>query len=195
MAATFDFSGMTDGQEWSELWTNNGTEVYSGKYAWTEGESGQTYTCIYANEGSLPDGNYRLQLFAGTDLPQLAESSIVIGSGSGGNVPPPASSGVTIFGTISDGDTGNPVLDAAVFLLNPGITYDQWSAANYPESNIYTYSVTDSKGQYVMPITISRDVTYTIVASAKGYYDRYGDNLVWTDQDPDRYQMDIQLTK
>ena len=195
MAATFDFSGMTDGQEWAELWTNNGQEVYSGKYAWTAGESGQTYTCIYANEGSLPDGNYRLQLYAGPDLSQLAESSVTVGDGSGGTVVPPAGNGVTLFGTVTDGDTGKPVADAMAFVLMPGVSYDTWSAANYPDSDVYTYTLTDSNGNYNMPLTIARGESYTIVASAQGYYDRYGDNLVWTDQDPDQYQMDIQLTK
>jgi hypothetical protein len=185
---------MSDGQEWAELWTNNGQEVYSGKYAWTGGESGQNYTCIYANEGSLPDGNYRLQLFAGTDLPQLAESSVTVGGGSSGVVPPPSGSGVDLFGTVTDADTGKPVAGALVFVLVPGVTYDAWAAANYPDSNVYTYTLTDSNGNYDMPLTISRGESHTIVASAQGYYDRYGDGLVWTDQDPDQYQLDIQLT-
>ncbi|MBI5840515.1 MAG: trypsin-like peptidase domain-containing protein [Chloroflexi bacterium] len=195
MAATFDFSGMTDGQEWAELWTADGQEVYSGSYAWTEGESGQSYTCIYATDGSLADGNYRLQLYAGADLPQLAESSVVVGGGSSGTNPPPASNGVAIYGTVTDADTGRTISDAQVFILQPGITYDQWSSANYPESNVYAYALTDANGGYEIPLSIARNEEYTIVASAQGYYDRYGDLLVWTDEDPDRYQLDIQMTK
>ena len=125
MAATFDFSGMTDGQEWAELWTADGQEVYSGSYAWTEGESGRSYTCIYATDGSLADGNYRLQLYAGADLPQLAESSVVVGGGSSGTNPPPASNGVAIYGIVTDADTGRTISDAQVFILQPGIIPNQ----------------------------------------------------------------------
>jgi hypothetical protein len=196
MAAAFDFTGMTDGQEWAELWTVDGQEIYSGKYAWTEGESGQTFTCIYANEGSLPDGNYKLQLFAGTNSPLLAESNVTVGGGgSGVVVPPPSSSGVTLYGTVTDADTGGPIANATVFVLVPGVTYDAWSGRNYPDADVYMYALTDSNGYYEMPYTVERSQSYTVVAGAQGYYDRYGDNLVWTDQDANPYQMDIQMTK
>jgi hypothetical protein len=186
---------MTDGQEWAELWTKDGQEMYSGKYAWTQGESGQSYTCIYANEGALPDGSYKLQLFAGSDLPQLVESSITMGGGSGGTVPPPSSSGVTLFGTITDADTGYGISGVYVFILNSGITYDDWAGRNYTENDIFTWTKTDANGNYRMAVAINRNTPYTFVASIQGYYDQAGDNLVWSDTDPGEYEFNVSMSK
>jgi len=57
------------------------------------------------------------------------------------------------------------------------------------------YTKTDSNGNYRMPSTLPRNTSYTIVISAKGYYDKYGDNLVWTDTDASEYRLDAQLNK
>jgi serine protease Do len=195
VAAVFNFSDMTDGQEWAEAWTVDGTELYSGKYAWNQGDSGESYTCIYSSEGALPDGNYHLQLFAGPDLPLLAESNVVVGDGTGGTTKPSTARGVTLSGKITDADTGKPIPDALVFVLKPGVLYDQWSQANYPEKDVYTYTSSDARGDYVMPIRVERNVSYTVVAGAKGYYDAAGDGLMWTDTDPANYQLDITLSK
>jgi len=198
IVAAFDFSGFTNGEAWREVWTHNGEQAYEGTAAWDQGESGSYGTYLGNPDPNapdvMPDGNYHVDIFIDNGGGPLTSGDVTIGGG-GGVAPPPANSGVTLFGTVTDADTGQPVANAMVFVLNPGVSYDQWSNANYPDSDVYTSTSTDSNGNYQMPYTVARDQSYTIIASASGYYDRYGDNLTWTNQDPDQYQLDIQLTK
>jgi len=42
---------------------------------------------------------------------------------------------------------------------------------------------------------LPRNAPYTIVISVKGYYDKYGDNLVWSDTDASEYRLDAQMNK
>jgi hypothetical protein len=44
-------------------------------------------------------------------------------------------------------------------------------------------------------VKLSRKTPYTFVASADGYYNTYGDDLVWGDDKPADFTMDITLGK
>ena len=96
---------------------------------------------------------------------------------------------------MTDSSTGNPVANAYVFVLVSGVNYDSWAAANYPDSQILMMTKTDANGNYRMPSTFPRNLPFTIVISAKGYYDKYGDALTWTDTDASDYRIDAQLNK
>jgi hypothetical protein len=193
MYATFDFSGMTDGEPWAEKWSLDGEVGYDGQYAWDQGSQGNYYTCMTNNGSPMPDGSYTLELSAGQNLDLLTQSDVVIGGGGPG---PNTNQGVvTVFGQITDADSGNPLPGAQVFVLLPGITYSQWEANNYDEANLFSYAMADDQGNYILPDKLALDVGYTFAIYADGYGITYGDNLVWTSQDPLDYQMDISLSK
>jgi serine protease Do len=193
MYAAFDFSGMTDGEPWGEKWLLDGEVGYDGQYAWDQGSRGNYYTCMTNNGSPMPDGSYTLELSAGQNLDLLTQSDIVIGGGGPG---PNTNQGVvTVFGQITDADSGNPLPGAQVYVLLPGITYSQWKANNYDEADLFSYAMADDQGNYVLPDKLALDVGYTFAIYADGYGITYGDNLVWTSQDPLDYQMDISLSK
>jgi S1-C subfamily serine protease len=195
MTAAFDFSGMTDGQAWGSSWTSNGEAIYQSNEAWDSGASGSYSFCLYNSSNPIPDGNYAVQFFVGEDARVLTQGTVTVGSGTS-NVPTqPPSNGISLFGTVTDAATGNPVANAYVFVLVSGVNYDSWAAANYPDTQILMMTKTDANGNYRMPSTFQRNLPFTIVISAKGYYDKYGDNLVWTDTDASDYRIDAQLNK
>ncbi len=115
--------------------------------------------------------------------------------GHGGSSQPSSSGEVQLSGSITDESTGKAIPGAYFFVLNPGVSFDHWSNAGYPQEDVFSYTKSNSRGQYVLPVKISRNVGYTIVVSAEGYLDSYGDDLVWTDQDPSDYVMDLTLGK
>ena len=117
-----------------------------------------------------------------------------MGKASGGSKPG-KKGGIQISGTVTDKATGNPIAAVYVIILNSGVNYADWVAANYTKADILTYTQSDSNGQYALPVKLSRNTPYTIVASAKGYYDVYGDSLTWDDTKPANFTMDIALSK
>ena len=190
MAAAFSFSGMTDGESWAEEWKVDGEVIYSSQYAWNYGSQGDTFTCLYNSQSSMPEGNYHIELYAGQNLDLLTQSDVVVGPGQTTN-----QGVVTVFGQVTDADSGNPLPGAQVYVLLPGITYSQWKANNYDEADLFSYAMADDQGNYVLPDKLALDVGYTFAIYAEGYGITYGDNLVWTSQDPLNYQMDISLSK
>jgi serine protease Do len=193
MIAAFKFSGFVNGEPWGEIWTSGGQKVYSGTYAWDQGSEG-TYGTSLSNQGNaLPDGSYHLEIYAGDSNAPLTQSDVVVGSGS--STPQSTVKGVRLNGTVTDRDTGNPISGAYIIVLNPGVSYEDWLAAGYPKADIFTYVQTDSNGNYVLPKRLARNTPYTIIASAEGYYDAYGDDQIWNEQEPADYTLDISLSK
>jgi hypothetical protein len=195
VAAAFDFSGMTDGEPWAEEWTVDGDVLYSSDYVWNLGKQGSTYTCIYNTQEALPDGNYHLELYAGQNFDLLAQNDIIVGGAGGNNTDPNVSQGVvTVFGQIYDANSNNPLPNAEVYVLYPGTTYAQWKANNFADGDIFSFAESDNQGYYTLPDKLVLNVGYTFVVYVDGYSITYGDNLVWNDQDPLNYQMDISMS-
>jgi S1-C subfamily serine protease len=199
MAGVFNFSGMTDGEPWAEKWLVDGQELYSttDKPAqWGSGSDGKTYTCLFSSQSGMPEGNYHVELYAGTNLQLMTQSDVVVGGGSGpGPNPQPDQGVVTVYGQIVDGGTLNPLPGAQVFVLVPGKTFAQWKTDNFADADIFTSAKADNQGNYTMPDKLALNVEYTFIVFMKDYKITYGDGLVWTDKDPVNYPMNVNLTK
>lgn len=195
MTAMFDYSGMTNGQTWGSTWSSGGQVIYQSNDPWDSGASGTYEFCLYNSKNPIPNGTYAVQFHVGTEKRVLTQGSVVVGSGAPPTPTQPTSGGITLFGTVTDSSTGKPVPSAYVFVLVSGVNYNSWAAANYPDSQILMMTKTDANGNYRMPLTFPRNMPFTIVISARGYYDKYGDNLVWKDSDPSEYRIDAQLNK
>ncbi|HEY5270921.1 MAG TPA: trypsin-like peptidase domain-containing protein [Anaerolineales bacterium] len=194
MAAAFSFSGMTDGEPWAEEWKVDGEVIYSSQYAWNSGSEGNTLTCLY-NDPAMPDGNYHIELYAGQPLDRLTQSDVVVGGGTTGPGQTTNEGVVTVFGQVTDADSGNPLPGAQIFVLNPGTTFAQWKTNNFADADIFSYAKADDQGNYVLPDKLALNVGYTFAVYVEGYNITGGDNLTWTSQDPVNYQMDIPMSK
>ncbi len=195
MAAAFDFSGMTDGEPWAEEWTVDGETLYSSDYVWNLGRQGTTYSCLYNETQPMPDGNYHVEFYAGQNYDRLTQGDVTVGGGGGNNPNPNVGQGVvTVFGQVYDVNSNNPLPDAEVYVLNPGTTYAEWKANNYADADIFSFATSDNQGNYTLPDKLVLNIGYTFVVYKDGYTITFGDDLVWTDQDPLNYQMDISLS-
>lgn len=198
IAVAFDFSGFVDGQGWGDKWYLNDEKIYDGTYTWSGGSSGQSNTYINTTDGSaLPEGTYKVELYVDNGGGAIGSSTVNVGNGGGNTGTPskPAANGVTLFGNIYDADTNKPLDGAYVFVLNPGVTYEQWADKNFPQEDIYSYTQSDSNGDYRIPDKVERGAIYAVAGSMDGYYDQYNNSMTWTDQDPDEYKLDIGLSK
>lgn len=199
IAAGFEFSGMTDGQLVVEHWYLNNEKVGEYSYAWEWGESGLFGTFL-PNEGKpMPDGNYRLEMFAGDAQNPMGNSNEVTVSGSGGQSSQPSQPSssedtISVYGQVYDASTNKPIPDAYVFVLKAGTTYDDWANANYSDEYILNFLQTGNNGKYEVT-GIPRGVEFTLVFAAEGYYDASADNLVANDSDPESFELNVGLNK
>lgn len=197
IATGFDYSGMTNGELVVENWFFNGEQVAEYSYAWEWDESGLFGTYL-PNEGDpMPAGSYYVELYAGESQVLMGKSSEVVVEGEGGTSQPqtPASGDtITVYGQVTDEATGKPINDAYVFILTAGTTYDEWANENYADQYIVTYLQTGANGKYQIS-DIPRNVEFTVVFSADGYYDASLDNAIASDSDPAEFELNVGLTK
>jgi hypothetical protein len=195
VAAAFDFSGMTDGESWAEKWTVGGEVLYSSDYVWNLGSEGSSFTCLYKEQDPLPEGNYHLELYAGENLDRLAQADVVVGGTGGSNPNPNVSQGVvTLYGQVYDANSNNPLPNAEVYVLIPGTTFADWKANNFADGDIFSFTTSDNQGNFTLPDKLVLNVGYSIAVYVNGYPITFGDDLIWTDQDPLEFQMNISMS-
>ena len=198
IGAAFDYSGMTKGEAIREQWFLNGNPAGEYSYSWEFDTDGTFGTFLPNNGDPMPDGEYYLEMHAGNSDKMIGTSgTVIVGSGGGGGtIPPPAPQGdtITVYGVVTDADTGNPISGAYVFILSPGITYDQWGSEKYADKYIVASLKTEASGGYSIT-DIPRNTQFTIVFSADGYNDKFGDNLQASSSDPDQFELNVSMNK
>jgi len=194
MAAAFDFSGMTDGEPWAEEWTVNGDVLYSADYVWNLGRQGSTYSCLYNETQAMPDGDYHVEFYAGQNYDRLTHGNVTVGGGGSNPNQNVARGVVTVYGQVYDANSNNVLPNAEIYVLYPGTSYADWKANNFADADIYSFANSDNNGNYTLPDKLALNVGYTFVVYVEGYKITFGDDLVWTDQDPVNYQMDVSMS-
>lgn len=197
IAPGFEYAGMTNGEQFRELWMRNGENVGEFTYSWEWDADGRFVTFLQNNGDPLPEGTYRVEFFAGANLQKIGESpEVAVGNASGGASAPtqPSEDVVTLYGVVTDADTGKPVPGVYVFMLSPGITYEKWQAENWSDKYVEASLQTDDNGKYEIT-GIPRNTQFTVVFSTEGYYDKYGDNLEFGADDPNPFEMNVEMSK
>jgi hypothetical protein len=94
-----------------------------------------------------------------------------------------------------DADTGNPIANAVVVVLKPGLDPDAW-LQNGSDDDIFTWATTDANGYFILPDGLQRGVEYPALAGAtsQGYLTATGFFLFEADA-PDLVSLDIELNK
>ncbi len=194
VTAAFDFSGMTDGQGWGSIWYVDGEVVYQSNENWDGGADGNYSYCLYTSEGTLPDGQYLVEFYAGDGSSPLTTGQVVVGTGGTVQPTPAASNTVTLYGVVYDADTNALLAGAEVYVLKPGVTFEEWESANYRDEDIYAFTKSDANGNYSIT-GLERNKSYVIVVYLKGYKITIYEETVFTDQDPAQFNGDLWLGK
>jgi serine protease Do len=197
IAGSFEYSGMTDGQDWGMIWYYEGKEAGKGKFQWQDGPEGTMTVSFSSNDKtSLPDGKYLVELYAGTgdQIPLLSQGEVTVGGG--GLAPRPGKNdGIQVTGTIVDNDTQRGIKGALFVVLNPGVTFKKWQSENFPDSMVFTSAETDSRGEFSLPDLLQREVSYDIVVAAEGYKAQVFQEVAFKNNDPAEQQFTIPLTQ
>jgi hypothetical protein len=188
----FAFQGMRNGMKWGWVWQYNGKTVIDSrnKATWEDGASGVTAVSL-SNDGGLPDGSFKVQLYVTNSVVQ--EGSFVIGSAQGNTTPTPptpSTEGVVLKGRIVDADTSRGVPGGVVVVLKPGTTLDEWD--NSKGDDLAAASgVADNDGYYLTSPGLDRDQTNTVIVAARNYERRvFEDGLQITADDSALIELD-----
>ena len=193
VAAVFEYSGMTDGEQIVEVWWLGEEILASFVTNWDEGERGSCTVFYLHNYGdALPNGPYFLEIYVDADLRLIGAAETAVG-GTGSVASTGTAGGVNVSGQVLDADSGKPISGAAVFILKPNVDLDGW--LNDPiEASVFAYAETDKTGQFQLPTPLTRGQTYPAAVYASGYriLDGY---LDITADDPNAITLTLELTR
>ena len=167
----------------------DGEVVYSDKESLKASNSDGIYGYpLGTTDGSAMDeGTWGIEFFNNKTL--LTSGEVVIGEGG------ETDDTVTVEGTVKDKKTKKAIKGATIIVLNPGVTVQDWLDNDQSEDDVYTAGQTNSKGQFTLEDSLTRNETYSLIVVAKGYKSIATDDFVIEDDVEDPVQLDITLTK
>jgi S1-C subfamily serine protease len=198
--AVFEYDGMSDGEQVLVAWWLEDELLTTSVSTWTSGESGSCAAFFFHNYGDpIDDGNYTVEIYVGGELDFAGSAETAVGgavaanSGNTGNTGSKGSGSVIVEGEILDADSGKPLNGAVIFVLQPGTDLDAW-LENPMDTAVYTFAETNEKGQFSLPLSLERDVSYPGVAGLTGYRNTDG-FLNFTADDPDTIFLTLELSQ
>lgn len=167
-----NFSGMDDGLDVVVNWYLDGQMIVEWPYVWAAGPDGIWHDFLYSQSGTLPEGEYGLELTVEGQL--LQRGSTTIGTQIRPTPGAQPRTGIPGYGTVVDAYTGRPIEGALLLLLNPGITVDSF---NWVEDEVYTAASADVDGYFEFPRLLVPGTCYSIIIAAEGYWPFAQDDL------------------
>lgn len=76
ITASFGYDGMKTGQDWTEIWYLDGSEIFRATHLWDHDVQGQL-SVTASNLAGLPLGTYRLELMIGKQLAATGDVTLV----------------------------------------------------------------------------------------------------------------------
>jgi hypothetical protein len=143
LAPTFSYSGITDGEDYFDLWYDPEKQqiLTYGTGQWTLGSDGECYYSRLTNGGSaFPDGQYSLAIYLGGDLHGVAGADVTVGQ--------PAAGAVPVTGRVVDADTGQPIFFVFVYILKPGTDPQGWWQAGGSDADVASSGLSGEDGTY-----------------------------------------------
>lgn len=186
--AFFDYSGMSNGTEWSTRWLVDGHEVLSTPAVWDSGESGGYYASLYHDQG-LPAAQYTLELYIGDDLAQSGNFSIEE-TGQPGVQP------INLVGKITDEDNSRRTISGAlVIFLQPGVSIDEWVDADFPDDVVYGSGTSNRRGQFQLDAKVVPGESYGIAVLHDDYRAITVDDYLIEPDSTDPYELEITMKR
>ncbi len=185
IVSAWSYDAMADGEDFIALYYHNHEFIYYDFFAWEKGSTADCYVLSIGYGGyAMPDGDYRVEVYAGKEYPLIASADTVVG--------PVKTGDIKIKGSVKNYLTGDGIPDASFIILNPGVDLDTWLETP-TETDIYSAALTDTSGNFTLPDTLERLVEYPVVVVADGFnlatgFLRYGQ----TDSNQDTLTVNLE---
>ncbi len=190
--AVFQYKGMADGEQFVAAWFLDDEILFADIASWQYGESGDCFSVYIHNQGEPIDtGTYSVELYAGQDLDLVGKAAVEVGGTAVSSTS--STNGVQVDGVITDADSGKPIREAVVFVLNPGVDPDAW-VDDPTDADVYDFAETNARGEFALTRLLERGVEYPAMAGKKGFQLNQG-FLLFEADDPDFVTLDLQLSR
>jgi putative serine protease PepD len=161
----FQQSAMSAGEDVVIEWRLDGRVVaHAGMRVANDQASGGCLNASLYSDRGLPDGRYRVELYVGPHLRDVAGAETNVGAGGAGTA--------TLSGRVVDVDSRAPITGAVVYLLVPGTDPQAWYAAP-SEDYLAGFGATGGDGRFRIGGLPTGEV-YPAVVVADGYYPAAG---------------------
>ena len=158
--ASFDYDHIAQGARWSQTWALDGKAIYQKEAAWSDGPTGRK-TLVLGNKNGLPDGMYHLVIMLGDAV--ALQGDVTVGKHQ-------FDTDSEISGQVLDQSTGRGVVNALVIALKPGVSVQQFSAAQSKDMAASS-TRTGPDGGFTLPQQLQKGQAYGLVVVANGYRD------------------------
>lgn len=158
--ASFDYQGMKNGAQWSQVWTMNGKPIVQQQGAWSDGAQGRK-TLTLTNQSGLPDATYLLVIALGSQV--AIQGEVVIGRRVD-------DTDTEVSGQVVDSRTGRGISGGLVIALKPGVSVKQFLQTQSKDL-AFTSARTDQNGNFTFPQQLPKGQAYSVIVVAKGYQD------------------------
>lgn len=159
--AVFIHDGLVEGIDVVTQWLVDGELLFRSGGQLTGIDEADCFFASVSHDRGLPDGDYRIEVYVGPALRAAGSAQTTIG-GAGG-----AAGTSTLDGRIVDGDSGQGIEGAVLFMLQPGVDPAAWLEAPN-EAQVAASAASDRDGFFEIG-GLRAGETYPAVVLAEGY--------------------------
>jgi len=189
--AFFSVTGLQDGAAWRTRWLLEGEQVLDENQTWSGGDSESTWVSLSHPDG-LPDGEYTLELYAGSKLSQRGKFVVEKGTGNGKSNAKP----VNVTGVVHDADNARKtIVGATIIFLKPGTTIQQWVDADYDDNMVAASGKSTRGGKFQLDAKLLPGEAYSVVVVHDDYQPLQQDGFEVPADASDPYELDVPLQK
>lgn len=186
--AIFPGAGLADGVLLKSAWAFEGDAVLEDEAPWTGGPTEAAWTSITHQTG-LPVGRYTLDLFLDGEKVQSGSFAVTENARAGGG-------DVNVAGVVSDADSARRKIgDALVIFLLPGVTVEEFVAAEFDEGLIHAMATTNRSGEYQLDAKVTPGESYSIVVVHDNYAPLQADAYQIPPDAANPYLLDVSLER
>lgn len=146
------------------------------------------YALTTPDNSPLQEGKWRVAFYQGK-VP-ISTGEILLG----GAADVDTTTQAVVRGMVTDLRSGQPVWQARIFVLNPGVTVEEFARTTRRE-DVYVQTRADAQGQFSLWKPLERNTAYAMLIAADGYKLRGTNRLVIGDQAVSPVDLDIKLVK
>jgi S1-C subfamily serine protease len=185
--AFFPVDGVTNGTPWRTVWYYEGQSVLDEEALWDLGAAPTQWVSLSHPEG-LPAGEFALELYCNGELQQQGEFQISEGSSRGDD------DEVEVIGTVTDrANSRRHIEGALVVFLQPGVTIDDWVAADFSDSLVHASGTSDRNGDFRLNAKVTPGQSYSVVAVHDDYEPVGEDDFEIPSDASDPYVLDVTM--
>jgi S1-C subfamily serine protease len=187
--AFFPVSGMRDGDPWHTRWLYEGEEVLAQDGEWDMGGIDSAWVNI-SHPAGLPEGEFTLELYIGERLVEQASFAVLARGG------PARVKAIGVVGAVHDADNRRrAVAGALIVFLKPGVTIDEWSAADFAEDKVHGAGTSSRSGEFQLDAQVTPGERYGVVVLHDDYKPVAVDDYEIPADATDPYELDVALER